>query len=232
MHREVKDKCTSQFLHTRKASVTFLYNNQTGHKRPQYKEPNQMAKIIMQEQQKSTITTLPVGTYQSVISAAWDLGLQEGTFENVTTIKHKILFRFEINETIPDEGAFQGKRYCIFKEINVPDFFGDKAALVKLVNAVEAKQVEKAYFTDFDTDSLIGKNIMVATDLTTGGNAKIVSYGPLMKVLPPIEVELGTEAPEWVIKKQGMAIQPEDLEKAETNASAASGPAPEDSLPF
>jgi hypothetical protein len=160
-----------------------------------------MAKINLKEQASSSVTTLPNGTYQAVVSAAWDLGMQESTYEGVTTVKHKVMFRFEINKTIPDEGAFQGKRYNILKEINIPDFFGDKAALVKLVCACEGKTVGKEFFKDFDTDSLIGKNLMVATGLTSGGNAKIESFSTLMDILPVITPELTPEMPEWVAKK-------------------------------
>lgn len=193
-----------------------------------------MAKINLQESTATSITTLPNGTYQAVISAAWDLGLQEGTYEGVTTVKHKVMFRFEINKLITDEGKFEGKRYNVLKEINIPDFFGDKAALVKLVSATEGKSVTKDFFSDFDTDSLIGKNLMVATGLTSGGNAKIESFSTLMDILPAIEPELTPEMPEWVEKKvmEGKSSAP--VAPAPSDLGPQTPPLPEETenLPF
>lgn len=181
-----------------------------------------MATINLKEGEGSTITTLPKSTYQAVISAAWDLGMQENTYEGQTSIKHKIMFRFEINKLIEDEGAFKGKRYNILKEINVPDFFGDKAALVKLASAAEGKDLTKDFFRAFDTDSLIGKNLMVATGITSGGNAKIESFSTLMDILEPIAVELPPEMPDWVkVKADAGKIAQQPKQEA-----------PNDSLPF
>ena len=193
-----------------------------------------MAKVNLKEQEKSSVTTLPNGTYQAVISASWDLGMQESTYEGVTSVKHKVMFRFEINKTIADEGIFKGKRYNILKEINIPDFFGDKAALVKLVSASEGKTVDKAFFNDFDTDSLIGKNLMVATGLTSGGNAKIESFSTLMDILPPIVPELTPEMPEWVAKKvmEGNGSAPTQQPAQPSDIGPQTPPAPEDDLPF
>jgi len=181
-----------------------------------------MANISLKEGESSNITTLPKSTYQAVISGAWDLGMQENNYQGVVSVKHKIMFRFEINKTIEDEGAFKGKRYNILKEINVPDFFGDKAALVKLASAAEGKELTKDDFKNFDTDTLIGKNLMVATGITSGGNAKIESFSTLMDILEPIKPELTPEMPDWVKAKA----------EAGKIGQAPKQEAPNDDLPF
>lgn len=191
-----------------------------------------MAKVIMKEQEKSSITTLPEGTYQAIISSAWDIGMQEGEWKGQATLNHKIMFRFEINELIPDEGTFKGKRYCIFKEINIPEFFGDKSALVMLTGAAEGKAVDKEFFSDFDTDSLVGKNIMVSTGLThPKKNAKILTFSALMKGLPLLTPELDASMPPWVEEKANTAVVNEEGAPVREQGFSAP-PAPEDDLPF
>ena len=192
-----------------------------------------MAKINLQENNSSSVKILEEGTYQAVISAAWDLGMQENTYLNETSMKHKIMFRFEINELIEDEGPFKGKRYNLLKEINVPEFFGDKAAMVALASSAEGRTLTKDDFKNFDTDNLIGKNLMVATGFTTGGKAKILSFSKLMKGLIPIVPELTPEMPSWVAEKAGTGAlnnaSVSDLPPVEAYSAPS---APEDDLPF
>jgi hypothetical protein len=181
-----------------------------------------MAKINLKEGEGSNITPLPKSTYQAVISGVWDIGLQEHTYMNETKMKHKIMFRFEVNKVIEDEGTFKGKRYNILKEINIPEFFGDKAALIKLASAAFGREMTKEDFSDFDTDTLLGKNLMIATGFTSGGNAKIESFSTLMDVLQPIEPELEPDMPDWVSEKATAGA--EALQAASVNT--------EDDLPF
>jgi len=191
-----------------------------------------MAKITLSESNNnSSVKQLEEGTYQAVISAAWDLGMQETTYLNETSMKHRILFRFEINELIEDEGPFKGKRYNLLKEINVPEFFGDKAAMVAMASAAEGKALTKDDFKDFDTDNLIGKNLMVATGTTAGGKAKILSFSKLMKGLTYIVPELTPEMPSWVAEKAGTGAL-NDAAVSNTQPSFSTPSAPEDDLPF
>jgi hypothetical protein len=179
-------------------------------------------KITLKEKEKSKIPALPVGTYQAVISGLWDVGMQENTYENVTSIKHQLKMRVEVNELIESKDDYNGKRYCLFASINVPDYFGDKATLVKIVNAVlGGKNITKEEFCNLDLTTLIGKNFMASTGLTSGGNAKITGYSPLMKVLTPVEPELTPEMPKWIEDIASNQIREEPLIKVE-----------EDDLPF
>jgi hypothetical protein len=217
-----------------KALITQAQQRAQHGKQSQQQRKSKMAKINLSEGEGSSITKLPKSTYQAVISAAWDLGMQEGTYEGVTTIKHKIMFRFEVNKLIEDEGAFNGKRYNLLKEINVPDFFGDKALLVKLASSAFGREMSKEDFTEFDTDSLIGKNLMIATGFTGGGNPKIESFSTLMDILPPIAPELDSKMPEWVEKKANAQATPpaQAGSQAPANNGFSAPPAPESDLPF
>lgn len=187
------------------------------------------------------ITTLAEGTYQGVISGAWYIGKHENNFDpqNIT-VNERIMFNIEVNELIEDEGDYKGKRYTVLKEINIPKYFGDKATLVHLASAAFGKKLVAKDFEGFDTDTLIGKNIMISTGLTSGGKAKVTSFSMLMKGMQTILPELSSDMPDWVKSKaiEGGVQLDESATSAEPSNASMSGDslynesAPEDTLPF
>jgi len=205
-----------------------------------------MGKVINLEKgsDKPDITVLPKSTYQAVISAVWDIGTHKGEWKGVETVNEKIMIRFEVNKLIEDEGDFKGKRYNLLKEINIPKFFGEKAGLVMLTSAAFGREMLPKDFEGFDTDSLIGKNVMIATGHTKkngdkGGNAKIESFSTLMDILDNILPELSPDMPDWVKGKsiEGGVQLDESATSADPSNSSSGGtlynePAPDDSLPF
>lgn len=155
-------------------------------------------KIQLQEKKKKEITVLPASTYQAVVYGVWDLGLQRNIYEGEESIKHQMMIGIEVNETITDEGDYQGKRYCLHPQINIPNFFSDRSNLVKIVSAITGKMLTAEDFKEFDADQIIGKNFTVNTGITSGGNAKAIGYGALMKGMPEIEPENKADVPKWV----------------------------------
>lgn len=193
-------------------------------------------KVNLSEQSSGPdITALTEGTYQAVISGAWYIGKHENNFDpqNIT-VNERIMFNIEVNELIEDEGEYKGKRYTVLKEINIPRYFGDKATLVHLASAAFGKKLVAKDFEGFDTDSLIGKNIMISTGLTTGGRAKIVSFSMLMKGMSPITPELSPDMPTWVAAKalDGGVVQGEPDVANNATTPVAQAPAPKDDLLF
>ncbi len=182
-------------------------------------------KINLSDKPKSNIPTLKAGTYQAVISAIWDIGVQKTSFEGVESTKHQLIYRFEVNKAIKVEGDFNGKRYTINARINVPGFFGEKATVVKIQSAIDGEQATADKFNDFDTDSQIGGNVLISTGITSGGNAKITGYSSLMDGMTTMTPELDPEMQEWVKKIASEAVGNETSE-------FSAPPAPEDTLPF
>ena len=178
-----------------------------------------MAMISINENQESNIPVLPVSTYPAVISGVWDIGKQKKVWEGETSIVHQIVIRVEVSKTIEAEGEYNGKRYAPLSWVTIPKAYSDKSNLVKIAGAALGKAMTAADFAQFDTDSLIGKNVVVNIQHTKNGNAKIASYSPAMDGMPSLTPELPPEAPEWIGKKFNAGLEQQTE-------------APSDSLPF
>ncbi|MCP3683988.1 MAG: hypothetical protein GY861_15005 [bacterium] len=185
-----------------------------------------MAQLNISDKPVSNIPALPAGTYPGVISAIWDVGVQINDYDKAN-IKHvhQILVRVEVGKVIDAEGDFKGKRYAPIAWVTVPKSYSDLSNLVKLANAANGRTMTANEFAAFDTDTLIGKNIVVSVGSTSGGKAKITGYSAAMEGMPVLIPELTTEVPEWVQKVASEAVN--DNAPVQQNA-----PAPEDDLPF
>ena len=186
-----------------------------------------MAVINMNnEPPKSNIPVLPKGTYNSVISAVWDIGMQKKEWQGKTSIVRQIVIRVEVSKTIEAEGDYNGKRYAPVAWITVYDSYSEKANLVKIAEAALKKDMDAKDFAAFDTDTLIGKNLTVTIDHTKPsqgeGKAKITDYSRQMEGMPTLEPELTTETPQWITDRYNAGVP---------NSNSAP-PAPEDDLPF
>jgi hypothetical protein len=193
-----------------------------------------MAIVNMSEKpvsDKPAIPTLPKGTYNSVISGVWDIGLQEKEWQGVKSIVRQIVIRVEVSKTIEAEGSdLHGKRYAPVSWITVYDGYSEKANLVKIAEAALQRDMNAADFAAFDTDCLIGKNLTVTIghtkpkDPTKQGNAKITDYARQMEGMPTLTPELTPETPQWIIDRFNAG--------APDQGQQQQAPAPGDDLPF
>ena len=190
-----------------------------------------MAMISISENQESNIPTLPVGTYPAVISGVWDIGKQKKVWEGQESIVHQIVIRVEVSKKIEADGEYNGKRYAPISWVTIPKSYSDKSNLVKIASAAFGKAMTAADFAQFDTDSLIGKNVVVNIQHTKGGNAKIAGYSPAMDGIPPMTPELTPEAPEWVKNKYNAGIESQPQQELPPTSSYTDIPQ-EDDLPF
>ena len=154
------------------------------------------------------------------ISAVWDIGKQKKEWQGEVSIIHQILVRVEVSKVIEAEGEYKGKRYAPISWVTVPNAFHEKSNLVKIASACMNKTMTAEDFAQFDTDSMIGKNVVVSIGHTSGGKAKITAFSPAMDGMPPMQPELTTEVPEWVSKMYNAGIE-------DTNTQALG-----DELPF
>jgi len=166
-----------------------------------------MSIISINGKQESNIPTLPVGTYPGVISAVWDIGKQKKEWQGDVSIVHQLVIRVEVNKTIQAEGEYNGKRYAPVSWVTIPKSYSDKSNLVKIAEAALGRTMTAQDFAAFDTDLLIGKNVVVSVQHTSGGNAKITSYSPAMEGMAVMTPELPPEAPEWIAKKKDEGIK-------------------------
>lgn len=192
---------------------------------------NKMKMEFKESKPKTEIPELPIKTYQAVISGLWDIGNQKTSWKGVETIKHQVMLRVEVNKKIEAEGDLNGKRYCLYSWVNIPDYFGDEANIVKIVSAaMPDTKVTKEFFATFDTDELIGKNINIATKLSGTGKAKVDTYSPLMEGMQDIKPELEPTMPEWV---KDIADKAVTVGKESAFGMQPTGAPPEDDLlPF
>ena len=192
------------------------------------------------EKQESNIPELPSGTYPAVISGIWDIGIQKSDYQGEISYKHQVLVRFEVSKKIEAEGEYNGKRYAPIAWLTIPKSFSEKANLVKLFAAIFGRAMTPKDLQGLDASTLIGKNLTIATGLTTGGKCKVTGYSPAIDGMPPLVTELESEEPTWVakIRENGATAgstgttpkQPEsDVPPVEAYGEP---PAPEDDLPF
>lgn len=191
-----------------------------------------MAIISVNENKESNIPVLPVGTYPAVISAVWDIGKQKKVWEGETSIINQIIIRVEVSKKIEAEGEYNGKRYAPLAWVAVPKAYSDKSNLVKIANSALGKTLTAKDFAQFDTDSLIGKNVVVNIQHTKGGNAKVAGFSPAMDGFPTMTPELTPETPEWVQKKFNEGIEAQTQQELPPVSSYSQPAAPEDDLPW
>ena len=194
-----------------------------------------MAILNISESQESDIQPLPIGTYPGVISAIWDIGKQKKEWQGEVSIINQLMIRIEVSKTISAPGSeYDGKRYAPTSWVTVPRAFSDKANIVKIASAALGKTMGAPDFAQFDTDALIGKNLVVTVGHTTSGKAKITGFSPAMDGITPMTPELTTEMPEWVKKMVNAGLEGEQPQQDLPPASAYNNmpPAPEGDLPF
>jgi hypothetical protein len=184
------------------------------------------------ESAPSDFPELPVGGYQAVISALWDIGVQKSEYQGQVKENQQLIIRYEINKTIPS-GKFEGDRYTINAWTNIPKSFDDRSIFIKLRNAAEGMQTVASDYVNYNEQDLIGKNVILNVSHTKKGKPKIESIGSLMDGIPVIQPILRSsleETPEWVQKQKEKAINYKPQSSTEGQFSAPS--APEDDLPF
>ena len=165
-----------------------------------------MAKLNISDKPVSNIPVLPVGTYPGVVSAIWDIGIQESEYQGETKQVHQLLIRVEVNKLIEAEGEYKGKRYAPISWITVPRSYSDLSNLVKLCNAVFKRTTTANEYGVFDTDTLLGGNVTVNVGVTTGGKAKITGFSPAMEGMPVLTPELDATPQDWVIEQARKCI--------------------------
>lgn len=190
-----------------------------------------MAIINMNEKLESQIEPLPIGTYPGVISAIWYIGKQKKEWQGDVSIIDQIMVRVEVSKTISCTGSeYDGKRYAPISWITIPKAYHEKSGLVKLAEAAFGKSMTAQDFAQFDTDTLIGKNVVVSVGHTSGGKAKITGFSPAMDGMPIMNPELPQDMPGWVKDKVDSALKEEGVQQPQQQFS--SPPAPEENLPF
>ena len=131
---------------------------------------------IVKPSGNNDIAVLEEGTYGGVVVQVIGLGVHPKDDRSPEKGEaDKILVTVELpDETIEVNG--EHKPRWLSKVLNVSLF--EMATLYKLIKAADPK----ADLTQpYDTDNLLGKKVMIGTGITSGGNAKIVSYASVPK---------------------------------------------------
>lgn len=170
-----------------------------------------MAKIQMNTSGNNNIPTLPIGSYNSVISAIWDVGMQEKEWQGEKRMVHQLIVRIEVSKLIEAEGEYKGKRYNVLSWVTVPKSYNDKSNIVKLANAALGRVTKKEEFSNFDTDVLIGKCLTISVEHTSGGNAKVTGYSQKMDGMESLVPELDPKEPQWVTDMRNTPAPDDDL---------------------
>jgi len=181
--------------------------------------------INIPESIPSDFPELPIGSYQAVISALWDIGIQKSDYQGEIKFKHQMIIQYEINKLIP-EGKYEGDRYTINAWTSIPKSFDDRSIFIKLRNSAEQFVSTASDYIDYDEQKLIGKNIILNISHNKNQKAAIESFGPLMEGMALMETKLKSsveETPVWVQKQAAKAVDPQENGQP---------PAPEDDLPF
>lgn len=147
-----------------------------------------------------------VGQHQFVLSKIHDLGMQEVTWNGESKWQHKVMFTYELDQKIEDEGSeYNGKRMLIHEELTLS--LGDKAKLAERLQTWRGKELTEDERRGFDITKVLGvqgtMNIMHRTSKTSGREyAVVASLAPPVKGAPIMEPELPEDwCPEWIQKK-------------------------------
>ena len=193
-----------------------------------------MAIILKDEKKNKTAKYVAeAGTVQAVCYAVWDLGNQENTWEGTTTIKHQVMFAWEIDQLIddPENEDYNGKRLVLNKKYKLSGW--KDAPLVKDLSAWR----KKAYTADelldgFDIESFVGQSCLLNISVNEKGYGKVEQVSPLMKGMKAMTPENNTEPPAWVLKQQSEQIF-EEVEAEDSIATTGNIPSDTQSdLPF
>ena len=146
-----------------------------------------MALIIKEENVSSGIELPTEDNHVAVCIGVWDVGKQKTEYNGEIKIKHKVVFRWEINEEITQEGEYKGKKKCINKFYTYS--FHPKA---QLRNDVESwiGSLGDAVYTGFDLELLVGQSCMLNVIHNTSNGktyANVSSISKLPKGLPSFE---------------------------------------------
>lgn len=191
-----------------------------------------MAIINMDEKPESQIEPLPIGTYPGVISAIWNIGKQKKEWQGDVSIIDQMMVRVEVSKTISAPGSeFDGKRYAPISWITIPKAYHEKAGLVKLAASALGKNMTAEDFKQFDTDTLIGKNVVVSIGHTSGGKAKITGFSPAMDGMPLMTPELPQDMPDWVKDKVDSALKEDGAQQQQQSQRLVPPVQPELSVP-
>jgi len=184
---------------------------------------------ILAKETNQEYKALPVGTYQAVCYAVWDLGLQQGEYGGIPNATHKVVIAWEVSEPMETKDKYNGKRYVQSSFYTLS--LGKKANLRRDLEAWLGRNLSNEEVKSFDVESMIGQNCLLNIIHDKNGKAKVASISPLMKGMLPMKPENGPGALAWVKKFQDHQITEEQAQ--EIWAEAQSMKEAEDSkVPF
>lgn len=162
--------------------------------------------IIAKENERD-FPELPVGNYQAVCYAVWDIGLREAEWKGKKYFAHKIIIGWEVTERITSAGDYNGKRYAINAWYTLS--LGEKANLRKHLTSWRGKEFTKEELKAFDIENLIGANCLLNIIHNEKGKPKVAAVTPLISGVPKILPDASKDTPKWVKKFQDEAVSPE-----------------------
>lgn len=179
-----------------------------------------MSTPIIAKREEGVFHLQPAGTWGAICYAVHDLGLQQGEFNGIPNVAHKVVFSFELNKRISSDDSFNGKRYTI--HLWITNSLGTKANLPKMLEPWLGRPLtEREHKEGFDISQMVGKNCLLnITHKDSNGKPKATIKGimALPEGMPTIQAEISPETPEFIKKAQARQLS---VEQAETVRDAA-----------
>lgn len=159
--------------------------------------------LIIKEEINNRIELPTEDNHVAVCVGVWDVGKQRTEYNNEIKIKQKVMFRWEIDEEITQEGEYKGKKKCINKFYTYS--FHQKSRLRQDIESWIGSLGETVK-TGFDLEDLVGKACMLnivhnnAPNNKTYANVKDIAKLPKgLKAFAPDNLYQDNE-PEFVDK--------------------------------